>query len=258
MVHGAGFNDEKAVSERKYVAMDKKNTAAVVLAAGQGKRMQSSVAKQFLLLAGEPVVCHALRAFEESEVDTVVLVTGADEIAYCRKEIVEKYGFQKVVDVVAGGKERYHSVYEGLCALSGTLSEEGIVLIHDGARPMVTGEIITRTIEAARKHGACVAAMPVKDTIKVTDADGFAVMTPDRSTLWQMQTPQTFVYKLVHGAYTKLFSDESYQKGITDDAMVVESMCGRRVKLVEGSYENIKVTTPEDMIVAECFLNKRK
>ena len=123
---------------------------------------------------------------------------------------------------------------------------------------MVTGAIITRTIEAAREHGACVAAMPVKDTIKVADANGFAVMTPDRSTLWQMQTPQTFVYELVYNAYTKLLSDESYQKGITDDAMVVESMCGRNVKLVEGSYENIKVTTPEDMIVAESFLNRRK
>lgn len=254
----AGFNDEKVVSERKCVAVNKKNTAAVVLAAGQGKRMQSSVAKQFLLLAGEPVVCHALRAFEESEVEAVVLVTGADEIDYCRKKIVEKYGFKKVVDVVAGGKERYHSVYEGLRALSDVVKEDGIVLIHDGARPMVTGEIIARTIRAAQEHGACVAAVPVKDTIKVADADGFAVMTPDRSILWQMQTPQTFVYKLVYDAYTKLHSDESYQKGITDDAMVVETMCGGRVKLVEGSYENIKVTTPEDMIVAESFLNRRK
>ncbi len=232
-------------------------TAAVVLAAGQGKRMQSAVAKQFLLLAGEPVICHALRAFETSEVETIVLVTGADEIEYCRKEIVEAYGFTKVSAVVPGGKERYHSVHEGLRALSDVLADDGIVLIHDGARPMITHEIITRTIEAAKEHGACVAAMPVKDTIKVADADGFAAMTPDRSTLWQMQTPQTFTYNLVYGAYKKLLSDEKYQKGITDDAMVVESMCDGRVKLVEGSYENIKVTTPEDMIVAESFLKRR-
>lgn len=234
-----------------------KKTAAIVLAAGQGKRMQSAVAKQFLLLNNEPVVCHALRAFEESIVETIILVTGADEIEYCRDEIVKKYGFSKVTNIVAGGKERYHSVYEGLRALSGLLEEDGIVLIHDGARPMVTQKIITRTIEAAREHGACVAAMPVKDTIKVADADGFAITTPDRSTLWQMQTPQTFTYSLVHGAYQKLLSEEIYQKGITDDAMVVESMCGGRVKLVEGSYENIKVTTPEDMIVAESFLKRR-
>ena len=238
--------------------MKQKRTAAVVLAAGQGKRMQSAVAKQFLLLDGEPVVCHALRAFEESEVETVVLVAGADEIEYCRKEIVEKFGFKKVMNVVAGGKERYHSVYEGLQALEPVLESDGIVLIHDGARPMVTGEMIARTIRAAEEYGACVAAMPVKDTIKVADAEQFAAMTPDRSTLWQMQTPQTFRYGLVYEAYQKLLSDVSYQKGITDDAMVVETMCSGRVKLVEGSYENIKVTTPEDMLVAEVFLKQRK
>ena len=232
-------------------------TAAIVLAAGQGKRMQSAVAKQFLLLNNEPVVCHSLRVFEESDVETIILVTGADEIQYCKEEIVEKYGFKKVSSIVAGGKERYHSVYEGLCALSGVLDGDGIVLIHDGARPLVTHEIIIRTIEAAKEHGACVAAMPVKDTIKVADPNGFAAATPDRSTLWQIQTPQTFAYDLVYGAYKKLLSDESYQKGITDDAMVVETMHGGSVKLVEGSYENIKVTTPEDMIVAESFLKRR-
>ena len=232
-------------------------TAAIVLAAGQGKRMQSAVAKQFLLLNNEPVVCYSLRVFEESDVETIILVTGADEIQYCKEEIVEKYGFKKVSSIVAGGKERYHSVYEGLCALSGVLDGDGIVLIHDGARPLVTHEIIIRTIEAAKEHGACVAAMPVKDTIKVADPNGFAAATPDRSTLWQIQTPQTFAYDLVYGAYKKLLSDESYQKGITDDAMVVETMHGGSVKLVEGSYENIKVTTPEDMIVAESFLKRR-
>ena len=238
--------------------MMKKKTAAVVLAAGQGKRMQSAVAKQFLLLDGEPVVCHALRAFENSETECVILVTGADEIEYCRKEIVEKYGFKKVIGVVAGGKERYHSVHEGLCALESVLDEDGIVLIHDGARPLVTPDMIHRTIEAAKEYEACVAAVPVKDTIKVADAEQFAIMTPDRSTLWQMQTPQTFRYGLVYGAYRTLLSDESYQNGITDDAMVVETMTSGRVKLVEGNYENIKVTTPEDMIVAESFLRRRK
>lgn len=236
----------------------KKKTAAVVLAAGQGRRMHTAVAKQFLLLAGEPVICHSLRAFEESDVEAVILVTGAEEIEYCRKEIVERYGFAKVIDIVPGGKERYHSVYAGLDALSGYMSEDGIVLIHDGARPMITQEIIDRTIEGAKEYGAGVAAMPVKDTIKVADSEGFARMTPDRSTLWQMQTPQTFSYSLVYGAYKKLLSDTKYQQGITDDAMVVETLCEGKVKLVEGSYENIKVTTPEDMIVAEGFLEFRK
>lgn len=240
------------------MSIKRNKTAAIVLAAGQGKRMRSDVAKQYLLLAGEPVVCHALRAFEESEVETVVLVTGADEIEYCRKEIVEKYGFQKVIDVIAGGKERYHSVFEGLRALNSIIEEDGIVLIHDGARPLVTEEIIRRTIQTAKQYDACVAAMPVKDTIKVADSERFSVMTPDRSTLWQIQTPQTFRYDLVYEAYCQCLSDESYQKGITDDAMVVESMCSGRVKMVEGSYENIKVTTPEDMLVAEVFLNHRR
>ena len=237
--------------------MSRKRTAAIVLAAGQGKRMQSAVAKQFLLLNGEPVICHAIRAFEHSSVDQIVLVTGADEIEYCRTEIVDKYGFAKVKAIVAGGKERYHSVYEGLRALEGVLPEDGIVLIHDGARPLVTEEIIGRTIDAAAEYGACVAAMPVKDTIKVADGDQFAKTTPDRSTLWQIQTPQTFCYGLVYGAYRKLLSDETCQKGITDDAMVVETMSSGRVKLVEGSYENMKVTTPEDMIIAETFLKRR-
>lgn len=235
-----------------------KKTAAIVLAAGQGKRMQSNVAKQFLLLAGEPVVCHSLRTFEQSSVDVIVLVTGADEIEYCRGEIVKKYGFSKVIAVVAGGKERYHSVYQGLLALKDYFDEDGIVLIHDGARPLVTEAIIERTIRDAELVGACVAAMPVKDTIKVASSGGFAEKTLDRSTLWQIQTPQTFSYELVLGAYEKLLSDVAYQKAVTDDAMVVEKIYGGKVKLTEGSYENIKVTTPEDMIVAESLLMHRK
>lgn len=232
-------------------------TAAVVLAAGQGKRMHAAVAKQFLLLNGKPLLYYALKAFEESPVEAVILVTGEGETAYCQEKIVDLYGFSKVIKVVPGGKERYHSVHEGLMALSEILSRDGVVLIHDGARPLVTQEIIRRTMEAAREYGACVAAMPVKDTIKVADGNGFAAHTLDRSTLWQIQTPQVFHYGLVSDAYEKLLSDESYQKGITDDAMVVETLAFRQVKLVEGSYENIKVTTPEDMEIAECFLRRQ-
>lgn len=233
-------------------------TAAVVLAAGQGKRMHSKVAKQFMSLCGEPVVAHSLRTFERSSVEAVVLVTGADEISYCEQEIVAKYGFSKVIAVVAGGKERYHSVFQGLKALQDFFGEEeGTVLIHDGARPMLTCGIIEQTIKDSFDTGASVAAVPVKDTIKVADVDGFSVTTPDRSTLWQVQTPQTFRYRLVAEAYEKLLSDEKFQNGITDDAMVVELMCGQKAKMSMGSYENIKVTTPEDMITAECFLRKR-
>lgn len=232
-------------------------TAAVVLAAGQGKRMHTAVAKQFLLLNEKPLLYYSLKAFEESPVEAVVLVTGEGEISYCQEKIIDLYKFSKIVKVVPGGQERYHSVYGGLMALSEIMNRDGAVLIHDGARPLVTQDIIRRTLKAAGEYGACVAAMPVKDTIKVADRDGFAEHTPDRSTLWQIQTPQAFHYGLVFDAYEKLLSDENCQKGITDDAMVVEIMTSKQVKLTEGSYENIKVTTPEDMKIAECFLRGR-
>lgn len=231
-------------------------TGAVVLAAGQGKRMNSSVAKQFLMLDGKPVIYYALKAFEDSPVNAVVLVTGEDEIPYCRTEIVEAFGFKKVVRIVPGGKERYHSVYAGLCGLAekGFCGDRDIVLIHDGARPLVTNEVILRSMEGAAAYGACVAAMPVKDTIKVADEKEFTESTPKRSLLWQIQTPQAFSFPLIYGAYKKLFSREEYQKDITDDAMVVETMTDYRVKLIQGDYSNMKVTTPEDMAVAEALL----
>ena len=224
-------------------------SAAIVLAAGQGKRMHSSVQKQFLLLDGKPLIFYGLDAFENSSVDQIVLVTGSDEISYCQTEIVEKYGFSKVTHIVAGGKERYHSVYAGLKAAEGA----EYVLIHDGARPLLTKEIISRALKGAEEYGACVAGMPVKDTIKTADSDGFVAATPDRSRLWQIQTPQAFSYQWIRQAYDKLFSREEYQQGITDDAMVLETMSSHRVKLIEGSYSNIKVTTPEDMAVAEAL-----
>lgn len=242
--------------------------AAIVLAAGQGKRMNSSVAKQFLLLGGKPLIYYSLKAFEESQVDTVVLVTGEEEMEYCRREIVEEYGFRKVARIVPGGTERYHSVYGGLMALSetgfrgdskspansGVNLDRDIVLIHDGARPLVSADIISRAMDGAAAYGACAAAMPVKDTIKVANGAEFAESTPKRSLLWQIQTPQAFSFPLIFRAYEKLFSREEYQKDITDDAMVVETMTSSRVKLIRGDYTNMKVTTPEDMVVAEALL----
>ena len=236
--------------------MDHEKTAAIVLAAGHGKRMHSKVAKQYLLLNGEPVVVHALRAFEKSGVDEIFLVTGAEEVEYCQKEIVEQYGFSRVKDVITGGKERYDSVWNGLCALKASgFPEDGIVLIHDGARPLVTEEIIARALDSACEFSACAAAMPVKDTIKVADADEFAAETPDRSTLWQIQTPQAFRFGLICRAYEQLYLPGVDRSRITDDAMVVESMTDVKVKMIRGSYSNIKVTTPEDMVIAEALCN---
>lgn len=228
-------------------------TGAVILAGGQGKRMQSDVQKQYLTLEGKPLIVYALEAFERSPVEDIILVVGAGEIPYAREKIVERYGFSKIRDVVEGGRERCHSVYQGLRVLT----QCDYVLIHDGARPLVTEEIIIRAMDEVKECGACVVGMPVKDTIKVSDREGYAAETPDRTSLWQIQTPQAFSYPLVRRAYDQIIETEELQKGITDDAMVVESRTEHRVKLIQGSYENLKVTTPEDMVIAAALLKSR-
>lgn len=224
--------------------------AAVILAAGKGTRMGGAVHKQYLELFGKPLLYYALRAFEESMVDDIILVTGLNEIEYCQNQIVDKYGFKKVISITAGGKERYDSVYEGLKKISGC----DFVMIHDGARPCIAVDTINEVCREVRRYRACVVGVPVKDTIKFSDEEGFASSTPDRSLLWQIQTPQAFEYSLVLGAYEKLMSSETFQKGITDDAMVVETMTFEKIKLIRGDYSNIKVTTPEDMDLAGVLL----
>ena len=229
-------------------------TAAIVLAAGRGSRMKSKIQKQYLLLKGKPVLYYSLKAFEESFIDEIILVTGEEEIEYCRKEIVEKYGFTKVSHIVTGGKERYHSVFCGLQALT----DCDYVFIHDGARPFVTEQILKRAYETVQKEHACVVGMPVKDTIKLADENGFAKETPRRDLLWMIQTPQVFSYTLVKTAYASFLEREQelLAQGIkmTDDAMVVETFTDTGIRLVEGSYENIKITTPEDLRIAEALL----
>ena len=233
----------------------KEKCTAVVLAAGSGKRMQSDVAKQYLLLNEKPVLWYALQVFEKSEIiDEVILVVGKGEISYCQQEIVEKYDFHKVVQVIEGGAERYLSVWEALKVID----DQGIIFIHDGARPFVTEEILKDTYKAALECSACVTGMPVKDTIKISDENGFAVQTPNRKTVWQVQTPQVFEAKLIVAAYRELIENLEAIKSsgieITDDAMVVETMKAMPVKLVKGSYRNMKITTPEDMKTAMSLL----
>lgn len=227
-------------------------TVAIVLAAGSGKRMNSKVHKQYLLLKGKPILYYTLKAFEDSQIDEIILVVGVGEIDYCKKEIVEQYGFKKIQAIVEGGKERYHSVYEGLKVAG----EADYVLIHDGARPFVTQSIIEKVMEAVCEYKACVVGMPVKDTVKIADEAAFAKETPNRSAVWTVQTPQAFAYPLIYDAYTKMLEEEDGT--ITDDAMVVERMTDYKVKLIEGSYRNIKITTPEDLDVAEIFFKKSK
>lgn len=236
-------------------AAGKKKCAAIVLAAGRGSRMGTKIQKQYLEIEGKPVLYYALEVFEKSEIiDDVVLVVGREDIDFCRREIVERYQFQKVSQIVAGGKERYESVYHGLEALEETCPD--YVFIHDGARPFVDELMLKRVYEAVERYRACVVGMPSKDTIKIVDDEGMVIETPNRKTLWQVQTPQVFEYELIKDAYTNFMQREDVQA--TDDAMVLEMMAGKSVRLVEGSYENIKITTPEDLGIAELFLKKRK
>lgn len=230
-------------------------TGAVVLAAGSGSRMRSNIKKQYMEINGKPLIYYAIKAFEDSFTDEVVLVVSPGDIDYCKAEIVDKYGFSKVKRIVEGGAERYDSVRLGLHAIS---EDTDYVMIHDGARPFVTEDIMQRSVDAAQECRACVVGMPVKDTIKVSDENGFAKATPDRKTLWMIQTPQTFEYSLIRKLYDKLEEDKEEIKAkginITDDAMVVETFSDVLVKLVEGSYNNIKVTTPEDIGIAQAIL----
>lgn len=232
-------------------------TAAVVLAAGQGKRMNSDVQKQYMLIHDRPVIFYALKAFQDSFIDEIILVVAKGETDYCRTEIVEKYNFTKVKKIVEGGSERYHSVANGLKSIEG----DGYVFIHDGARPFINKELLLRSYEAVKEYGACVVGMPVKDTIKIVDESNFAKLTPNRETLWQIQTPQVFSIKLVKAAYDELIIKEEELKGqgiqITDDAMVVETLTDHPVKLVEGSYENIKITTPGDLNIACSLIDEK-
>lgn len=231
-----------------------KNTA-IVLAGGSGSRMKSSVKKQYLMMQGRPVLCHSLEVFQNcSRIDEIILVCGKGEIEQCRANIVEAYGFTKVSHIVEGGKERYHSVHEGLKAITDCT----YVLIHDGARPFVDDAILNRVLDVLPECRACVVGMPVKDTIKMSDQEGFVERTLPRELLWTIQTPQSFEYALIREAYDKLAEQEPADIKITDDAMVAEYILQIPVKLVEGSYDNIKITTPEDLLLAELILNSRQ
>ena len=223
--------------------------------------MNSSVKKQYMEISGHPVLYYTIKAFEESEIDNIVIVTGADEVEFVKNEIVDKYGFRKVVSICVGGRERFDSVYEGVRSVS----EEGsgiqrYVLIHDGVRMLVTAELINRCIKAVSEFNACVAAVPVKDTIKECEKNNdmlTAKKTLDRSRLYQIQTPQCFELGLIKDAFEKMYRlPEEERPAITDDAMLVETFTDHKVVIVEGSYKNIKITTPEDLELAEFWLGR--
>ena len=239
---------------------EKKDCTAIVLSAGQGKRMGTSVQKQYIELQGNPIIYYTLSVFQKSEIiDDIILVVGKDQLKYVQEEIVRKYHFTKVKTVVEGGHERYASVWQGLKAREYDKYyeniQDGYVFIHDGARPFVDEEMLERAYDTVRKYKACVAGVPSKDTIKLINEEQFAVTTPEREYVWAVQTPQVFEKTLIFEAYARLMEEECVH--VTDDAMVVEQMMRLPVKLFEGSYENIKITTPEDLDIARIFLSKK-
>lgn len=224
-------------------------TVAVIPIAGKGRRMGTQISKQFLNLKGKPIVVHTIEAFLSVEqVNQIILVADENEMLYCREEILDKYGFKDIA-VVPGGEKRQDSVYNGLRSCK---PQTDFVIIHDGVRPLVSKRLIIDALDNARIYGACCTAVPVKDTIKISDKDRYIINTPDRDMLWAAQTPQAFKYDLIMEAHRRARACGFIG---TDDASLVEKM-DKKVKIIEGSYENIKITTPEDLKLAEFFLTQ--
>lgn len=221
----------------------------VIVAAGSGSRMKRDINKQFIKLDGKEIIAYTIEKFYKSEdIDDIVIVIKENEEKYFIENIINKYGFDNI-KLAYGGKERQDSVYNGIKKLNSNCE---IVLIHDGARPFVNEYIIKNSIKEAKENNAVVVGVPVKDTIKVVDSDGNIVDTPNRSLLWSVQTPQSFKYEIITKAYEYAYSNDYYG---TDDAMLVEHI-GYNVKMIQGSYDNIKITTEEDLHFGIQILNK--
>lgn len=220
---------------------------AIILAGGKGKRMNAKMSKQYIDLKGKPILYYTLKRFTELKViDKIILVLSKDEIEYCKKEVLEKHNL-KIDIIVEGGAERQDSVFNALKHV-----ENGdIVLIHDGARPFVSDKIINNGIEYAKKYGCAAPGVTPKDTIKVKDNNNFSISTPDRNSLVAIQTPQVFKGQIIKECHEKVKNDNIT---VTDDTMVVERY-NNIVYLYDGEYTNIKITTPEDLILAEKLIN---
>jgi 2-C-methyl-D-erythritol 4-phosphate cytidylyltransferase len=224
---------------------------AVIVSAGKGQRFIEGRKKQFFSLAGKPILAYTLDSFDACPlIRSILLVVGQEDQDYCLKEIVEKFQYKKVSQVTPGGKRRQDSVRNGLDALP---ADADIIVIHDGVRPFVTREMIEGSIRSAIRFGAAILAMPVKDTIKMAHPDGTVLKTLERESLYQAQTPQTFQASLIREAYLKAMQDGFVG---TDDASLIERL-GRKIHILPGSYTNIKITTPEDLMLAELILKMR-
>ncbi|HZK11059.1 MAG TPA: 2-C-methyl-D-erythritol 4-phosphate cytidylyltransferase [Atribacterota bacterium] len=223
---------------------------ALIAAAGKGRRMNSRISKPFIPVSGKPILAYTIDKFEKCKsIDKIYLIVNPEEKEICHKNIILKYNFSKVQELVDGGDTRQDSIYNGLEALD---RDTDIVVIHDGARPLVEENIIQNSIEKAQKYGAAIAAIPIKDTVKKSDNNFYISKTLNREEIWRAQTPQTFKYDIILPAYHQAYKDKYLA---TDDAAIVEKY-GHKVKLIIGPEENIKITTPFDLIVAEVFLKK--
>jgi 2-C-methyl-D-erythritol 4-phosphate cytidylyltransferase len=223
----------------------------LIPAAGMGRRMGKAVAKQFLPLGDKPMLAHTLLAFQRAaEIDEIIPILSKEDMENCLRDIIEQYHITKVKTLVVGGKERQDSVMNGLKKID---KDASVVLVHDGVRPFVTAEMIRESVELAKKGECVVVGVPLKDTIKEVDDKGLVSHTLERNRLWAIQTPQAFPFKMLKRAY-----EESSQQRIfgTDDAMLIERT-GGKVRVIMGSYENIKITTPEDLVLAEEILKRR-
>ena len=222
--------------------------AAVIVAGGSGSRMGTKVKKQYLKLKGKEILVHTVERFSTiAMIKEIIVVTGQEDIEYVTKLLKEDYKLEKVKAVVAGGKERQDSCYNGIRSVSDDID---YIMIHDGARPLISENAILESIEKVEEHDACIVAVPVKDTIKQADKMGKVINTPERETLWSVQTPQTFGRDLIIRAYESACINHIKA---TDDSMIVEAF-GHPVYIVQGEYTNIKITTPEDLLLAERLL----
>jgi 2-C-methyl-D-erythritol 4-phosphate cytidylyltransferase len=225
---------------------------ALIPAAGCGARMGSTIKKPYLQLNNRPVLYHSLAAFDRApSIDRIIIAVTPGEEACCETDVVRKFAFKKKITVIAGGEVRQESVH---CLLEQVPENTALVLIHDGARPLITVELIERALKETDQWQATVAAVPVKDTIQATDDAGFVRETLPREQLWSIQTPQTFALQLIREAHAKALRDGFIG---TDEGSLVERM-GKPVRIIMGAYDNIKVTTPEDLIIAEALLKNRK
>ena len=227
------------------------NVIAIIPAAGEGQRMRTTVEKQFLHLNGMPILSHTLKVFDASpEIDGVVLVVAAQQHKVLHEEVLDTHPCAKLFRVVDGGRERQDSV---ACGLDAVPRECELVVVHDGVRPLVDIDLLGSVVKTAHQHGAAIAAIPARDTVK-RGQEGLVTETLEREAIWLAQTPQAFHTSLLRQAYEKAVRD---QVMVTDDAALVERM-GVEVHLVPGSPENIKVTTPTDLIIAEALLAQRQ